>query len=169
MQPSLSAINKFLLDHRKPPVALGPMVTGVRKGLAKCQRDLVPMTECLLLPAPVALAILERAEEIIKGAQWEAHDYIGITLLRACIATIASYVFFCRGECGACARREDLLVDATYITPRLSKEKRHQHLHEGLKHTRQIITEDTPRVARVVKAFFKNTEMRGKCGHEDGP
>jgi len=28
LQPYLSAINKFLLDHRKPPVALGAMVAG---------------------------------------------------------------------------------------------------------------------------------------------
>jgi hypothetical protein len=36
LQPYLSAINKFLLDHGKPPVALGPMVAGVRLGLANC-------------------------------------------------------------------------------------------------------------------------------------
>ena len=37
LQPYLSAINKLLLDHIKPPVALGPMVSRVRKALAKCQ------------------------------------------------------------------------------------------------------------------------------------
>ncbi len=58
MQPYLSTINKFLLDHGNPPVALGPMVTGVHKGLANRQRDLVPPPGRLLLPAPVALANL---------------------------------------------------------------------------------------------------------------
>jgi hypothetical protein len=67
LQPYLSAINKFLLGHGKPPVALGPMVSGVRKGLANCQKDLDPTPERLPLPAPVALAILEKAEELLKG------------------------------------------------------------------------------------------------------
>ena len=44
MQPYLSAINKFLQDHARPPVALGPLVSGVRKGLEKCQRDSTPTT-----------------------------------------------------------------------------------------------------------------------------
>jgi hypothetical protein len=103
LQPYLSAINKFLLDHGKPQVALGAMVAGVRLGLANCQKGMAPTPERLPLPAPVALAILERAEALLKKRdQWVAND---IRLLRACIATIASYIFFCRGECGACAMR----------------------------------------------------------------
>jgi hypothetical protein len=123
MQPYLSAINKFLLDHGMSPVALGPMVTGVRKLLANCQKDLAPTAERLPLPAPVALAILEKAEELIKGVQWAAHDCTNNMLMRACTVTITSYVFFCRGECGVCARGEDLIVNTTHITLRLSKEK----------------------------------------------
>jgi len=49
MQPYLSAINKFLQDHARPPVALGPLVSGVRKGLEKCQRDDNPTPERLPL------------------------------------------------------------------------------------------------------------------------
>jgi hypothetical protein len=71
LQPYLSAINKFLLDHGKPPVA---MVSGVCKGLANCQKDLDPTPERQPLPAPVALTILEKAEELLKGVQWAAHD-----------------------------------------------------------------------------------------------
>ena len=52
------------------------------------------------------------------------------------------------------------MVNNTHITLRLGKEKCHQHLREGLKHTRQILSEDMPRVARVMKAFFKGTERR---------
>jgi hypothetical protein len=75
IHPYLSAINKFLLDHGKPSVALGPMVTEVRKNLANCRRDLILTPERLLIPAPVALAILEKAEELFKGVQWAARDY----------------------------------------------------------------------------------------------
>ena len=162
IQPYLSAINNFLLNHGKPLVALGPMVTGVRKGLANCQRDIALTPERLSLPAPAALVILEKAEELLKIVQWAAHDYTDIMLMRACIATIASYVFFCRGECGACARREDLVVNTTHITLRLSKENGHQHLREGLKHTSQIMAGDMPRVARAMKALFKGTKERGR-------
>ncbi len=42
LQSYLYAINKFLLNHGKPPVTLGQMITGVRKGLANCQGDLAP-------------------------------------------------------------------------------------------------------------------------------
>jgi hypothetical protein len=42
MQPYLSAIHKFLQDHARPLVDLGPLVSGVRKGLDKCQRDESP-------------------------------------------------------------------------------------------------------------------------------
>jgi hypothetical protein len=69
LQPYLSTINKFLLDHGKPPVALGPMITGVSKGLANCQRDLVPTLERLPLPVLVALAIREKAERLLKIVQ----------------------------------------------------------------------------------------------------
>ncbi len=63
MQPYLSAINKFLQDHARPPVALGPLVSGVRKGLEKYQRDANPTPKRLPLPAPVALSILEGAKK----------------------------------------------------------------------------------------------------------
>ena len=42
LQPYLSAINRLLLDHALPPVALGPLVTGARKGLSNCQEDSQP-------------------------------------------------------------------------------------------------------------------------------
>jgi len=62
LQPNLSTIKKFLQDHARPSVALGPLVSGVRKGLEKCHRDDNPTPERLPLPAPVALSILEGAE-----------------------------------------------------------------------------------------------------------
>ena len=45
MQPYLFSINKFLQDHALPPVALGPLVSGVRKGLENCQEDLDPLPQ----------------------------------------------------------------------------------------------------------------------------
>jgi hypothetical protein len=128
IQPCIYAINKFLLDHGKPPVALGPLIDSVRKGLAICQRDLAPTPERLILPAPVALAILEKAETLLKVVQWDCPTANNNTLLRAFVASIVSYVFFCRGECGACARSGDLVGNITNVTLRLNKEKGKQHL-----------------------------------------
>ena len=45
MQPYLFVVNKFLQDHARPQVALGPLVSGVRKGLEKYQRDENPTPE----------------------------------------------------------------------------------------------------------------------------
>ncbi len=80
------------------------------------------------LPAPVALAILEKAETLLKVVQWGCPTTNNTTLLRGCVASIASYIFFCRGECGACSRSEDLVGNATHATVRLNKEKDQQHL-----------------------------------------
>ena len=54
------------------------------------------------------------------------------------------------------------MVNTTHITLRLSKEKGHQQLREGLKHTRQILAEDMSRVARAMKALFEETKRREK-------
>ena len=75
--------------------------------------------------------------------------------MRACIASIASYVFLCRGECGAYARSEDLVVNATRIILRLNKDKRQQLLRDGKKNTRQVLVNDMPRVARAMRDFFR--------------
>ena len=73
MQPYLSAINKFLQDHARPREAIGPQVSGVRKGLEKCQRD-NPTPERLPLPSPVVLFILEGAEHLLPLVQWDPLD-----------------------------------------------------------------------------------------------
>ncbi len=74
LQPYLFAINKFLQDNARPPGALGPLVLGVRKGLEKCQRDGNPTTKRLLLPAPVALSILEGVDHMLPSVHWDPRD-----------------------------------------------------------------------------------------------
>ena len=102
LTPYLSAINRFMQDHALPPVALGPLVAGVRKGLMNCQTDIDPLLERLPVPAPVALAILELGEKLLTMTTSDPED-TNLPVLRATVATIASYVFFNRGECSACA------------------------------------------------------------------
>ena len=70
MQPYLSSINKFLQDHALPPVAPGPLVSGVYKGLKNCQEDMDPLLQRMPLPAPVALEILELTESLQLSVQF---------------------------------------------------------------------------------------------------
>ncbi len=74
MQPYLLAINKFLQDHARPPVALAPLVSGVPKGLEKCQRDDNPTPERLPLLDLVPMSILEGAEQLLPLVQWDPLD-----------------------------------------------------------------------------------------------
>jgi hypothetical protein len=48
------------------------------------------------LPAPVALAILELGEQLLIETLWTPKDPI-LSVIRATVATIASYFFFNRG------------------------------------------------------------------------
>jgi hypothetical protein len=88
LQPYLSAINRLPMDHALPPIALGPLGMGVRKGLSNCQEDSQPRPQRLPLPAPVALAILELAERLLPIVIWEADDP-NLLLMRAAVASIA--------------------------------------------------------------------------------
>jgi hypothetical protein len=66
LQLYFSAINKFILDHGKPPDAIGPLIDGIRKGLTNCPRDLAPTPERLPLLAQAALVIMEKAEALLR-------------------------------------------------------------------------------------------------------
>ena len=51
------------------------------------------------------------------------------------------------------------MVNTTYVTLRLNKEKGQQHRREGKQNTRQILVNDMPRVARTIKNFFEGMRM----------
>ena len=160
MQPYLCAIDKFLQDHARSLVALGPLVTCVRKGLEKCQRDENSTPERLPLPAPVALSILEGAEHMIPSVHWDPRDP-RLHLPRASVASIISYVFFNRGECSALCLTEDLVVTNDHITLRMREEKGHKALRAGMRNTRQIGSSDHPRVGNQLRPPFAGTNTMG--------
>jgi hypothetical protein len=164
LQPYLSSINKYLQDHALPPVALGPLVAGVRKGLANCQEDLAPLPQRLPLPAPVALEILELAESLQLSVQFHWSDP-DLDLLRAAVATITAYMFFNRGECGACALHGDIVVDNDFVTLLLRDEKGKKALGAGQRNVRQIPCSKAPRFAALLRAFFAGQHsMKGRNG-----
>ena len=62
LQPYLSAINRWRQDLGAPAVAMGPLVTAARKGLARLQQDTEPQPVRVALPASVACRLLLLAE-----------------------------------------------------------------------------------------------------------
>ena len=102
-------------------MALGPLVSCVRKGLEKCQWNENPTPERLPLPAPVALAIMEDAEHMLPSVHWDPWDPT-LHLMRASVASIVAYIFVNRGECNALCLTEDLVVTNDLIALRLREE-----------------------------------------------
>ncbi len=90
-----------------------------------------------------------------------------LDLLRASVATITSYLFFIRGECGACAERGDIVVDEHFITLLLRHEKGKNALGAGRRNVRQIPCIVVPRIAALLRAFFAGQHcmegLQGKC------
>ncbi len=91
---------------------------------------MAPLSQRLPLPAPVALEILELAEGMQLSVEWTLLDP-DLPLLRAAVATIIAFMFFNRGECGACALRGDIVVNEDFITLLLRQEKGMQALGVG--------------------------------------
>jgi hypothetical protein len=151
-------------DHALPPVALGTLVSGVRKGLENCQEDLCPLPQRLSLPAPVALEILELAECLQRSVEFHWSDP-DLDLLRDSVATITSYLFVDRGECGACAERGDIVVVENFITLQPRHEKEKNALGTGRRSVRQIPCSVVPRIAALLRAFFAGQHsMEGRHG-----
>ena len=103
------------------------------------------------IPAPVALAILILAEKLLVTVQWD-HSDRRLPLVRACIASIASYMLFNRGEYISTTRSSDLIVDDAHITLRLRNEKEHKARNKGQRTVRQIAVLDAPRPAAAIAA-----------------
>eukprot|EP00873_Tetraselmis_striata_P010120 jgi/Tetstr1/430384/TSEL_020194.t1 len=82
LQPYLSAVNNFFKDHGREPMALGDLVSGVRKGLAASQVTLNPELMRAPLPtlheAPPA-GFAWTSHSLRKGATTAAY-VIGVTM-----------------------------------------------------------------------------------------
>ena len=89
--------------------------------------------------------------------QWDPLDP-RLQLLRA---SVASYIFFNRGECIAFCLAKDMVVTNDHITLRLREGKGKKGLRAGLRNTRQIACYDLPRAGHLLRACFAGINTMG--------
>ena len=87
----LTALNSYFRDNGKEPIAQGKLVSDAVKALAQRQQATEEPSHRLPLPATVALKIYNLAVQLMSS--WQPSDMV---LLRACCATVFSFLFFNR-------------------------------------------------------------------------
>eukprot|EP00873_Tetraselmis_striata_P025113 jgi/Tetstr1/445377/TSEL_003390.t1 len=114
LQPYMSAVNNFFKDHGREPMALGDLVSKVRKGLAASQVMLNPDLMRAPLPAGVVLKALTLAKALWleMGPTWgtDPSTLVRVELFRARLAVVVLCLFSCRGGAGVECRTADLTV-----------------------------------------------------------
>jgi hypothetical protein len=118
LQPYLSAVNGFCMDHGLQAVTLGDLVAKVRKGLAASQVAIDDAPVRIHLPASIVVKTLRMAQalrlQLTEAAtsremlQASPTRY-QVRLIRAC-TTIVLYLFFNRGDAGIDCLTEDLVT-----------------------------------------------------------
>lgn len=150
LQPYLlSSIYIFLRDLGKPPVALGPLVADVRAGLRNSQVAIQPAPARIPMPAPVALDILLHAESLLPKTTWTSPTDPLVLCMRAMVAVIVNYVYFCRGECGVSMQSNDISVHDDFISLLLRKVKGRPSCADNQLSLLRIPTAAMPRLAAV--------------------
>ena len=110
LQPYLSAINRFFVDHLREPIALGPMVVAAKHGYKNLQVSLEEPSVRLPLPASAAMQFLTFAETLMTCPG------LYLAALRATLAVLVNFCFCNRAGTGVKARHGDLAVDSSFIT-----------------------------------------------------
>ena len=154
LQPYLSSINRFLQDHLRAPVALGPLVVSAKKGYAHLQTALTPATPRTFLPPTVAYKILVSAERMCQNPDL-ASAPSGLRLsLRAAAAVLLNYIFFARASTGVLAQTNDFAVtpSAIVLFKRILKGRQTDPVNRLP--TVQVPVSAVPRVAAVLSAFL---------------
>ncbi len=77
-----------------------------------------------------------------------------LLILHVAVATITACTIFNRGECGACALRDGIVVYEEFVTLILRQEKEKKALGAGLMNVRQIPYREAPRFAAILRAIF---------------
>ena len=93
MQPYLSAINVVHRDIGLEEIALGAAVRDAVRGLEGAQRSLKVVVPRVALPAETIVRVLDKAR-LVCASFTDGQ----LPLLRACLATVVAFLFFCRAS-----------------------------------------------------------------------
>ena len=168
LTPYLSAIISFLQDHALPPIALGSLVVASEKGLRTVSKTPPHFPNGFRGRHSSPTPSRSLPKKLLLKSDWTPQAP-HLSVLRAIVATIASYVFFNRGEWSACALAGDIVTSITHITLLLWHEKGKKGLLAGYMNVRQIASHEAPRIAALLRAFFKGQQSiaqpRAKLTH----
>lgn len=116
LQPLFSAINHVYEAHGLPRIALGVLVNEAVQGLKGMQEPIVEPTRRVALPAQAAYRVFLLAETLmhtLSQPEYEDSEHTVATLLRDCVATLVSYVWFNRSDTTHGLKMTGLTVDNT--------------------------------------------------------
>jgi hypothetical protein len=116
LQSYFSPINKLFHDHLKQLVALGPLLTGARRGLAMQQQPITNPNICVPILAPIVQQMLRFAHRHYLPLTWQPDTLVHIKTFRAILAVCTIYCYFCRAETGVRCHMDDIAVDKTGIS-----------------------------------------------------
>jgi hypothetical protein len=85
-QPYFSTINKFFRDHLKEPMALGPLLTDARRGLAMQQQPITDPDIRVPIHAPIVQQMLHFAHRHYRALPWQPDTLVHIKTFRAIFA-----------------------------------------------------------------------------------
>lgn len=111
LQQYYSAINKYFRDHRKQPVAMGEMLADARRGL-EAQQELIEEEDVrVAMPAPIMHDILTHLQRLRSNTAWTPDNIATLQVIRASLASVTNYLYFCRAETGVTCPTGDVVVD----------------------------------------------------------
>jgi hypothetical protein len=91
LQPYFSSINKFFHDHLKEPVALRPLLTDPRRGLAMQHQPITDPHIRVPIPTPIVQEMLHFAHRHYRALNWQPDALVHIKTFRAILAVCTNY------------------------------------------------------------------------------
>jgi hypothetical protein len=91
LQPYFSVINRFVRDHLRELVALEPLLTDARRGLAMQQYPITDPDIRVPIVAPIVQRVLLFAHRHYRALTWQPDNLIHIKTFRAILAVCTNY------------------------------------------------------------------------------
>jgi hypothetical protein len=154
LQPYFLATSKFFRDHLKNPVALGPLLTDARRGLAMQQHPITDPNIREPIPTPIVQQTLQFAHRY-RALPWQPDTLVHIKTFREILDVCTNNCCFCRAETRAHCHMDDIAVDMSggNILLVVRKAMGDQRRTAADKPLLQLPTVGVPLVADLLEAF----------------